>query len=99
MLPGSSVNGSPRLASFVAAAMRFFSLSASRAARALARSSAFEFDMRVFPRGRTCPPSSSALCALARWGGRFSIPETPVLGPQRRGLLDARLRGHDTDLD
>src|SRR5258708_28035575 len=49
MLPGSSLNGSPRLASLEAAVTRFFSLSASRLARALARSSALELDMCVGP--------------------------------------------------
>src|SRR5687767_719339 len=33
--------------------------------------------------------SSPALCAIAHWGGRSSIPETLVLEPRSRGVLDA----------
>ncbi len=40
--------------------------------------------------------SSSALCAIAHWGGRSSIPETPVIAPRSRGVLDPRLRGDDS---
>src|SRR3569623_1234721 len=99
MLPGSSVNGSPRLASLAAAAARFFSLSASRLARALARSSDFELDMGVFPRASSCSAVIVRLCALAHWGGRSSIPETPMLRPRRRGALDAPDKpGHDRTL-
>ncbi|UPJ49453.1 hypothetical protein IVB30_42170 [Bradyrhizobium sp. 200] len=32
--------------------------------------------------------SSSALCAIAHWGGRSSIPETPVIEPIDRSVLD-----------
>jgi hypothetical protein len=35
------------------------------------------------------PLSSPALCALAHWGGRSSIPETVVLGREASGILDA----------
>src|SRR5437660_6027222 len=38
--------------------------------------------------------SSPALCAIAHWGGRSSIPET-VFKPIRRGVLDTRIRGYD----
>ena len=38
---------------------------------------------------------SSALCALAHWGGRSSIPEAAVIEPISRGVLDTRLRGDD----
>jgi hypothetical protein len=33
--------------------------------------------------------SSSALCAIAHWGGRSSIPETAVIESIIRGVLDA----------
>ena len=39
--------------------------------------------------------SSSALRAIARWGGRSSIPETAVMEAIGRGVLDTRLRGYD----
>lgn len=39
--------------------------------------------------------SSSALCAIAHWGGRSSIPETAMIEPRSRGVLDPRLRGND----
>src|SRR5215471_15003074 len=91
MLPGSSSNGRPRLASFAAAALRFFSLSASRLARALARSSALELVICVFPEGRALlrhhRPRMQAI----------QFPETPVQEPRRRGVLDTRSRGHDTE--
>src|ERR1700675_4856610 len=32
--------------------------------------------------------SSSALCAIAHWGGRPSIPETLVMESNGRGVLD-----------
>jgi len=32
--------------------------------------------------------SSSALCAIAHWGGRSSIPETAVIEPIGRSVLD-----------
>jgi hypothetical protein len=37
---------------------------------------------------KVCSPSSSALCAIAHWGGRSSIPETPAIEPIGRGVLD-----------
>src|SRR5262245_6625971 len=49
MLPGAISNGRPRLPSLAAADTRFFSLSASRLARALARSSALELVMCFGP--------------------------------------------------
>ncbi len=39
--------------------------------------------------------SSSALCAIAHWGERSSIPETAVIEPRGHGVLDTRLRGYD----
>src|SRR5215213_9314924 len=33
--------------------------------------------------------SSSALCAIAHWGGRSSIPETAMMETIGRGVLDA----------
>src|SRR5207247_10343422 len=33
--------------------------------------------------------SSPALCAIAHWGGRSSIPETSAIQPRSRGVLDA----------
>src|SRR6186713_2852337 len=66
MLPGSSLNGSPRLASLVAAAVRFFSLSASRLARALARSSDLELGMRVRSEGRNLLRRHHPPCAQLR---------------------------------
>src|SRR6185295_4666904 len=33
--------------------------------------------------------SSSALCAIAHWGGRSSIPEAAVFKPEVSGVLDA----------
>jgi hypothetical protein len=50
---------------------------------------------RIAPRERegvsaTTPSlSSSALCALAHWGGRSSIPEAVVMEPRGRGVLDS----------
>ena len=39
--------------------------------------------------------SSSALCALAHWGGRSSTPEASVIKSRSRGVLDPRMRGDD----
>src|SRR4051794_4744599 len=38
------------------------------------------------------PPSSPALCAIAHWGGRSSIPETPVTESRGRDVPDTPLR-------
>jgi hypothetical protein len=50
------------------------------------------------------PPSSSALCAIAHWAGRSSIPETAVTEPRSRSVLDTppsrsmtALAAHDLD--
>ena len=45
---------------------------------------------RNMPRERevVSQPSSSALCAIAHWGGRSSIPEALVIEPKSRSVLD-----------
>jgi hypothetical protein len=39
--------------------------------------------------------SSSALCAIAHWGGRSSIPETAVIESISRGVLDRPVKPGD----
>src|SRR6266702_938893 len=94
MLPGSSLNGSPRLASFAAAVTRFFSLSASRAARALARSSALELDMcwvlKVITR-LVRPCVLRRVIQYSRGGGVHTRT------PRRTGC--PACAGHDTEIE
>jgi hypothetical protein len=47
------------------------------------------------PREREHILKSSALCAIAHWGGRSSIPETPMIESIGRSVLDTRIRGYD----
>src|SRR5215216_2749753 len=35
--------------------------------------------------------SSAALCAIAHWGGRPSVPETSMIEPRSRSVLDTPL--------
>src|SRR3982751_6247096 len=91
MLPGSSENGSPRLASLAAAAVRFLSLSASRAARALARSSALVLVMRA------CSAVITRLvrpCALGRVIQYSRDASDQTSTPRRTGC--PAFAGHDT---
>src|SRR5437879_5465134 len=93
MLPGSSLNGSPRLASLAAAVMRFFSLSASRLASALARSSAFELDMRWVPTVITRLVRNCALervIQYSRVGGGHTRTPRRAGCPVLRGMTSYR---------
>jgi hypothetical protein len=41
------------------------------------------------------PDCAARSTVIVREGGRSSIPATSVIEPISRGVLDARMRGHD----
>ena len=49
-------------------------------------------------RSRTHIQLSSRLVRNCALGRRSSIPETPMIDPRSRGVLDARLRGYDSSV-